>query len=143
MPTTRLENGSWPHPVRLPLGGGWSGCCTAPGHENETPQQNILEGFCNLGYASGCAWSPAERSWDSVRFAVIAPSTGGNRKLAATGEAAPILRLSYVCERDHRPSDHGELEFDLSRAVWLSKQGDARIQRMAECFLESYLKSRI
>ena len=29
-----------------------AGHCTAPGHENQTPAQDILEAFCNLGYAS-------------------------------------------------------------------------------------------
>jgi hypothetical protein len=143
MPVSRLENGNWPHPARLPLGCGWSGHCTAPGHENEVPSQNVLESFCNLGYACGCEWSPAQRIWDSVRFAVIAPATNGNRKLAVAGEAAHILRLSYVCERDHRPCEHGKLEFDLSQSAWLSRHSDPRIQKMAECFLESYLKKQI
>jgi len=34
------------------------------------------------------------------------------------------------------------LEFDLSRAIWLQRHEDARIQKMAECFLESYLKKK-
>jgi hypothetical protein len=142
MPVTKLENGSWPHPARLPLGCGWSGHCTAPGHENEVPSQNILETFCNLGYANGCAWSPAQRVWDSVRFAVIAPAMNGNRGMA-TDEASRILHLSYVCERDHLPAANGELEFDLSRSTWLSRHCDVRIHKMAECFLESYLKKQI
>jgi hypothetical protein len=143
MPVSRLENGNWPHPARLPLGSGWSGHCTAPGHEGEAPSQDVLESFCNLGYANGCAWSPARRDCDSVRFAVIAPPTRGDRKLAVAGEAAHILHLSYICERDHRPGEHGKLEFDLSQSAWLSRHSDPRIQKMAECFLESYLKKQI
>jgi len=138
MPVSKLENGNWPHPARLPLGCGWAGHCTAPGHENEIPTQDILEAFCNLGYASGCTWAPSNRASDSVRFAVSAP-IGGKKK---SGEPARILRLSYVCERDHRPAESGDLEFDLSQAIWLRRHADARIQRMAECFLESYLKKQ-
>jgi hypothetical protein len=138
MPLQKLENGAWPHPARLPLGAGWSGHCTAPGHEGESPSQNILESSCNLGYASSCAWTPAVRPWDAVRFAVAAPAI---QKTSSTS-LAQTLRLAFVCERDHRPASNGELEFDLTRATWTSRHDDPRIQRMAECFLETYLKKR-
>jgi len=141
MPVARLENGSWPHPARLPLGGGWCGHCTAPGHDGELPPQDVLEAFCNLGYASSCSWSPRERVWDAVRFAVSAPRESDSHE-ARRADAARVLLLRYVCERDHRPVDHGDLEFDLSQAVWLRRHDDARIQKMAECFLESYLKKK-
>lgn len=138
MPVAKLENGRWPHPARLPLGCGWSGQCTAPGHENQLPAQEVLEAFCNLGYATGCKWAPAQRTWDSVRFSVSAPLSP-NREDAASGSPSRLLQLIYVCERNHLPVEHGELQFDLSRAECLSPHTDARIQRMAECFLESYL----
>src|SRR4029077_1726709 len=51
MPVAKLENGNWPHPTRLPLGCGWSGHCTAPGHEDAIPSQDVMQTFCNLGYA--------------------------------------------------------------------------------------------
>jgi len=144
MPVARLEYGSWPHPARLPLGGGWCGHCTAPGHEGELPPQDVLEAFCNLGYASSCNWSPAERVWDAVRFAVSAPPDFAERAAPQKVAALParLLVLRYVCERDHRPVEHGDLEFDLAQAAWLRRHDDARIQKMAECFLESYLKKK-
>lgn len=135
MPLARLENGSWPHPARLPLGGGWCGHCTAPGHEGELPAQPVLEAFCNLGYASSCNWAPAEHLWDAVRFAVSAPIESAVRNEAP----ARALLLRYVCERNHAPVEHGDLEFDLARATWIRRHDDARIQKMAECFLETYL----
>jgi len=141
MPVARLENGSWPHPVRLPLGGGWCGHCTAPGHEGEIPAQDVLEAFCNLGYASGCSWSPRERVWDAVRFAVAAPQDSMGRHEVGKIPAR-LLILRYVCERDHRPVGHGDLEFDLACAAWVRRHDDARVQKMAECFLESYLKKK-
>ena len=141
MPVAKLENGNWPHPARLPLGIGWSGHCTAPGHEGEIPAQDVLEAFCNLGYASGCSWSPAERRWDAVRFAVCAPP-GQTLAQDSADRTARVLLLRYVCERNHGPVEYGDLEFDLSRATWLRRHDDARIQKMAECFLESYLKKK-
>lgn len=138
MPVTKLEGGNWPHPARLPLGSGWSGHCTAPGHEGEIPQTDILEAFCNLGYATSCPWAPGQRTTDAVRFAVAAPAEAGD----SFPVGARVLRLVYVCEREHHPVTRGELIFDLSSASWLRRHDDARIQRMAECFLDSYLKRK-
>lgn len=144
MPLERVENGSWPHPSRLPLGCGWNGHCTAPGHEQQIPAQDILEAFCNLGYADRCSWAPVERLWDSVRFAVIAPLGQDvcGKSAFTPDEAARVLRLTYVCERDHRPVEHGALEFDVVTDSWLKIHADVRIQKMAGCFLESYLKKK-
>lgn len=140
MPLERLENGNWPHPARLPLGCGWTGHCTAPGHEGQVPTHDILEAFCNLGYASSCTWAPAQRAWDAVRLSVSTPGDGDNRKGSST--PARVLRLLYVCERDHRPVSHGDLLIDLSTTTWLRRHEDPRIQKMAECFLDSYLKKK-
>jgi hypothetical protein len=137
-PVSKLENGNWPHPARLPLGCGWSGHCTAAGHEGQIPAQHILEACCNLGYASSCTWAPLQRAWDAVRFSVSTPNEIGNAGQAAS--PSRVLRLLYVCERDHRPVTHGDLLIDLSNANWLRRHDDARIQKMAECFLDSYLK---
>lgn len=136
MPSAVLEGGSWPHPARLPLGCGWTGQCTAPGHEGASPGRGVVEGFCNLGYANSCAWAPPQRVWDAVRFSVTTPQ---ERNAAAP---ARILRLLYVCERDHRPVAHGDLVIDLASTTWIRRHEDARIQKMAECFLESYLKKK-
>jgi hypothetical protein len=103
--------------------------------------QDVLEAFCNLGYASGCSWSPQERVWDAVRFAVSAPQDSTGRHEAGNVPAR-FLILRFVCERDHRPAADGDLEFDLSRAIWVRRHDDARIQKMAECFLDAYLKRK-
>jgi len=139
MPIEKLDGGNWPHPARLPLGCGWNGHCTAPGHEEAVPPRDVLETSCNLGYATSCTWAPAERRWDAVRFAISAPQAGRNPQHA---EPVRTLHIRYVCERDHRPAGHGELEFDLARASWLRPHGDPRVQKMAECFLDSYLKKK-
>ena len=143
MPVAKLENGNWPHPARLPLGAGWNGHCTAPGHEGQPPAQDVLETFCNLGYASGCSWTPEEPICDTVRFgAAPTDPAGRNRLRDAASLPSPVLVLRYVCERDHKPVEHGELEFDLLRASWLRQHANPCIQKMAECFLETYLKKK-
>src|SRR5260221_3421131 len=139
MRVEKFENGAWPHPSRLPLGGGWRGHCTAPGDEGESPSESTQERYCNLGYASSCDWTPVERAWDAVRFAICAPP----RRDGSSDAATPVaLRMRYVCEKDHRPVESGDLEFDLLRAAWQSRHDDPRVQKMAECFLDSYLKIR-
>ena len=144
MPVAKLENGSWPHPARLPLGCGWTGHCTAPGHEDAVPPQDVLQAFCNLGYAGICGWAPAERRWDAVRFAVASPAKTSRESDPIPAERAPakILRLTFVYERNNRPAGRGELEFDLSTMTWLRLHEDPRIQKMAECFLDAYLSRR-
>ena len=135
MPTGKLENGSWPHPGRLPLGCGWSGRCTAPGHEGDLLQLEELHN-CNLGYADGCHRMPQDRSWDAVRFAVRASTL----RESAGSELLRPIELQYVCERKHRPVEHGTLEFDTVSQTWLRAHEDVRVQRMAECFLQVHLE---
>ncbi len=154
MPVEKLENGAWPHPARLPLGGGWSGRCTAPGHEGEIPAQTALEEFCNLGYAARCGRLPPDRAWDAVRFAVSSgaqtksgqgcQSNGGkgNHHDGTRRLSNRIVQLRYVCERDHQPVQDGRLEFDAGGARWVQRHADERVQKMAECFTESYLAKR-
>ena len=142
MPMEKLEGGAWMHPARLPLGGGWSGHCAAPEHEGEVPAQDVLHNSCNLGYAAKCSWLPQQRTWDAVRFAVTAEANPTS--VSANGEHAQSrsIRLRYVCERDHRPAEHGMLEFDVTQATWPIRHNNDRVQKMAECFLESYLTKR-
>jgi len=136
LPIEKLENGTWLHAERLPLGCGWSGQCTAPGHEGEAPAQEELRDLCNLGYAESCGRLPRERAWDAVRFA--ARTVSGERNNATGG----FIQLRYVCERAHRPAEHGMLAFDPLDARWVERHRDERVQRLAECFLESYLEKK-
>lgn len=138
MPIEKLENGTWLHASRLPLGCGWSGHCTAPGHEGEAPSPEELRDFCNLGYAEGCARLPQHRAWDSVRFgARTVGSSAGNGSRRR-------IQVSYICERSHRPAGHGFLQFDAheDEVRCSTPHPDGRLQRMAECFLASYLEGR-
>jgi hypothetical protein len=135
LPMEKLQNGAWLHASRLPLGCGWNGRCTAPGHEGVTPSQEELQEFCNLGYAEGCSRLPLERVWDSVRFAARMVVDEASHDLTR-------IQVRYVCERGHCPVAHGVLEFDFVSERWEKLHGDQRVQRMAECFLQSYVEKR-
>ena len=50
------------------------------------------------------------------------------------------ILLWYVYESSHRPTEHGTLEYNAANATWTRPHGDARIQKMAECYLDSYLR---
>lgn len=130
MPTNKLEDGGWLHPSRLPLGGGWTGHCSAPGHEGAEPTNQELRELCNLGYAASCPRLPKERAYDAVRFS-IAHDRGAQ------------LELWFVCESGYRPASHGKLEYDLDLNQWVSSHSDLRIQKMAQCYLQAYLLRRI
>ena len=128
MPVKILEGGAWTHPARLPLGCGWRGLCQAPGHEGAEPSDDELHQFCNLGYAR-CGRVPENRECDAVRLGV------------AFDRGSEIV-LTYVLEKSHLPISHGSLNCDLLTGFWSAPHPDVRIQKMAECFLQSYLARR-
>jgi hypothetical protein len=130
MPTSRFDGGGWIDPARLPLGAGWKGYCSAPGHEGAEPSADELRDWCNLGYATGCLRRPKHHSCDAVRFSVAR-------------DGAAQLTILYACESAHRPTGHGTLDYDVASRRWISSHPDARIQKMAECYVQSYLAHRI
>ena len=129
LPTQKSDTIAWLHPSRLPLGAGWSGQCHAPGHEGSQPTAEQLREFCNLGYATNCPRLPAERSWDAVRFSI--GRDHGSR-----------LVVSFACESKHRPAEYGKLEYDASLGQWISAHPNPRLQKMADCYVQSYLLRR-
>jgi hypothetical protein len=124
VPLEILNDGSWPHPSRLPLGAGWTGNCRASGQELAASDTHLRE-FCNLGYATACPHLPQGRDWDAIRFSVARANVSQ-------------VALRYVCELDHAPIEHGELIFDLASEAWLNAQPDLRVLRLAKCYLETY-----
>jgi hypothetical protein len=123
-----VNDGSWPHPARLPLAGGWSGSCMASGEARAASEAQVRE-FCNLGYAAGCPHLPAERDWDAIRFAVARTSR-------------EQVTLCFTCERAHEPMAHGELSFNLATGSWGATEADARVLRLANSYLQTYLARR-
>jgi hypothetical protein len=128
MPDQRFES-DWPFPQRLPLGAGWSGSCTAPGHEGAKPGAEELKTGCNLGYAKSCSRLPEERHADAVRF-VLGEERDG------------VLRVLFACERNFLPATHGVLLFDPAKGSWPQQHDDARVQRMAECYVQTQMERR-
>jgi len=126
-PTDRADNIALAHPGRLPLGAAWRGVCQAPGHEQSVPNDQELES-CNLGYAKSCYRLPTQRTCDAVRFAVA-------------GESGSRVVVQFVLETAHLPSRHGRLEYDRALGGWTAF--DPEVQKLAECFLQSYLARKV
>lgn len=129
IPTEKFANGSWPHPSRLPLGGGWRGLCTASSDRQIVPSEDELHDFCNLGYAARCSRLPHPRRFDAVRFSVARDRD--NR-----------IQVCCVLETAHCPGAHRMLEYDYAATRWTTEHPDPRIQAMAGCYLQSYLERR-
>ena len=128
MPLERFES-NWAFPQRLPLGAGWSGTCTAPGHDGASPTADELTSGCNIGYANSCGRLPAERHADAVRFAMGAERDG-------------LLRVLFVCERAYLPASYGELLYDKVHGRWAKPHHEPCLQHMAECYVQVQLERR-
>ena len=124
VPQEILNDGSWPHPSRLPLGAGWTGACVGSGVEQQASDLHIQE-FCNLGYATACPHLPPHRDWDAIRFSV---SHTGRQQVT----------LSFVCELAHAPIEHGKLIFDLISEACLNANPEPRVLRLATSYLQAY-----
>lgn len=126
-PTDRSDNIALPHPRRLPLGAAWNGECHAPGIQ-VSPNLQELES-CNLGYATSCSRLPKDRKFDAVRFGVAQDS-------------GQLIHLDVVFEAAHLPAGKIRLEYDRSAKRWVSQHKEPAVQRLADCFLQSYLDQR-
>jgi hypothetical protein len=124
VPRQILNDGSWPHPSRLPLGAGWSGMCCASGKEKEAAKDHVRE-FCNLGNAVECPHLPAARDWDAIRFSVASAS-------------AERITLRFACENNHAPIAYGTLTYELASETWSNSDEDPRIQTLAGSYLYAY-----
>jgi len=129
IPTERFDDAGFVHPARLPLGAGYRGLCGAPGHDGALPTDEQLTQGCNLGYARNCSRLPQERDADAVRFSIQRDRDGQ-------------IAIGYVAERNYLPGQHGNLLFDSGLGRWLNLHPVARVQALAECFLQSYLSRR-
>jgi hypothetical protein len=111
----------------LPLGDAWTGICRAVPGEPFQPDDSLLDGFCNIGYARGhCARFPAGHGPDAVRFTIVS-------------DDGAALRLYYVLEHDHRPYAHGPLEFSVSRNEVVTPAEGALTAVQARAYAASYL----
>jgi hypothetical protein len=129
VPIEIVNDGSWPHPSRLPLGAGWTGNCRASGQELAASSSHVRE-FCNLGYATACPHLPQMRDWDAVRFSVARASR-------------EQVTICFVCELAHAPVEHGELIFDLAVEVWREAHADPRVLMLANSYIQAYRARQI
>jgi hypothetical protein len=112
----------WPHRQRLPLGDGFAGRCGALDGEARCADERLRE--CNLGYAT-CPHLPAAREFDCIRFRVC-------------DDDGKLLRVQFVCEREHRPARHGELAYDLAASCW-PQPPEAALARLAEAAVRAWM----
>jgi hypothetical protein len=77
-----------------------------------------------MGYALRCSRLPADRPADAIRF-VMAEETKGTQ------------HVRFACEREYLPAGSGELIYEVATGTWFEGHPDARIQRMAECYVEA------
>jgi hypothetical protein len=124
VPRERADDILWLHPSRLPLGAGWRGVCSAPGHDGARPSDEEVKEHCNLGYAR-CSRLPAERESDSVRF-------------SARADNGSVV-VTYSCERDHRPVRAGNFVYQIAAADW-SAAPEPSLAPLAKCYLQSFLQ---
>lgn len=122
LPAASCTDASLPHPERLPLGDAYAGHCTAA---NIAAPAEMLHD-CNLGYAH-CAHLPENRAADAVRFLI---------------RETDALAVAFVLEKDHLPAANGTLVFLRNLQRFETLHPDPRIQRMAECCVQSYLRRR-
>jgi len=129
IPTEPHPRELWQHRQRLPLGDGFGGRCAARPTE-DCCEDESLRLHCNLGYAetgrAACAYLPAEREFDAVRFLVSGGDSG-------------ILRVQFACERGHRPARWGELRYDRAAGRWMELP-DSRLIHLAEAAVRARLK---
>jgi len=120
----------WPHPARLPLGDGFDGVCRADREREYHPAAELLQQYCNLGYARRrCPRFPEEAGPDAVRFSVC-------------GEAQGAIHLGYALEKDHRPHRCGSLVYDEARREFLTPPAEPILDRQAKAYSGSYLRRR-
>jgi hypothetical protein len=82
-----------------------------------------------MGYAHDCPHLPADRIADAVHFCV-------------GGDHDGVVQLCWVFVKNHAEAGHGNLEFQKATGQWRSRHHDETVQRMAECYLGSYLSRR-
>lgn len=127
-PTIRHDAELWPFRRRLPLGDGFRGHCTSPGHEGTEPDELTLGQCCNLGYAH-CPRLPQKREADAVHFSVASDRDG-------------IVSLHWVLVKNHAAAAFGRLHFERAASRWREPHPNPTVQRMAQCYLEAYMNRR-
>jgi hypothetical protein len=124
-PVARLDTNYWAVSPRLPLGDAYSGECRAQ-ESSFQPDEKTARQFCNLGYGrGGCARFPSDAEADAVRFHIA-------------GEAAGLIRIQYIVEKDCWPREHGTFECSMPSQELSGGVADEILRRQLVTFVESY-----
>ena len=121
---------AWPNAPKLPLGDAYSGLCQADPALATDPDPAALTDCCNLGYARGrCARFPADKGPDAVRFSVVHDSDN-------------VVGIYWVREKNHRPFDHGPLEYSRGSEAFTAVGLDPALRQQAHAYVASYLRRK-
>lgn len=128
-PLKPFEESRWPGRPHLPLGDPYDGECRAAELPCR-PNDYELKSWCNLGYVRGkCPRFREAHEVDAVRFAVRQDKNG-------------IVSITYVLERDHRPFEHGTLDYQPARQVFVTPHPDPNVHRQGQAYAEAYLRRK-
>jgi len=117
------------HP-RMPLGDPYAGVCRVDPLREWRPDDDTLARACNLGYArKTCPRFPKGSGADAFRFSVAADEDG-------------VLKIFFVCERNHSALEHGTLDFSVSHSKFVNRHTNDLLMRQAEAYIESYLRRK-
>ena len=121
---------TWPNAPKLPLGDPYTGPCQATACAIDPGLAAQME-LCNLGYARDrCPHFPNDDGPDAVRFAV-------------TADTGATIRIYWVREKDHKPFDHGLLEYSVADDSFMPGNADIRLRQQARAYVESYLRRKM
>lgn len=129
-PTERFAESAWPKHPRLPLGDPYSGFCRANPMRERRPGQETLRECCNVGRAGRrCSHFPKDSGPDANRFSVAS-------------DAAGVIRIFYVAEREHYSLDHGTIDFDTASGQFPDTDTGETLRKQARAYVESYLRRK-
>ncbi len=129
-PRERFEDRAWVKPPRLPLGDPHTGVCRVDPMREWMPDSETLKECCNIGYArQRCSRFPEGDGPDAMRFSVVT-------------DADAVLKIFFVAEHDHEPSEHGNLECSADSGKFLGGSANELIQAQAEAYAASYIRRK-
>ncbi len=129
-PTERFAESAWPKHPRLPLGDPYRGICRASPMRERLPGDETLRECCNVGRASPrCLHFPKGGGPDAIRYSVA-------------DDAAGLIRIFYVAERNHRSVDHGSVEFETATGLLRDDRAGETLDKQARAYVESYLRRK-
>jgi len=114
---------------QVPLGDTYDGECRASAPACH-PNDEELKNWCNLGYVR--EWCPRflqSARVDAARFTV-------------SGDRQDTIVITYVLEGDHRPLEHGRLEYGVAHDRFRNPPADPNVHQQALAYVRAYLRRK-